>query len=147
MTREIIWIEPFDDLVLANGLMTGLQIRHLPVLEDGRLVGILSDRDVRTFCSVKDGFLVVPELSVRETMTKDLVTAAPDATISEVGSKMLRYKIDAIPIVSAEGSLVGLVTSSDLIQLLVDREDSVSDTLPFEFTLLDRREAEIRSAS
>lgn len=147
MTREIVWIEPTDDLQLAYGLMTGLAIRHLPVLAEGRLVGILSDRDVRTFGSVRDGFLQMPELPVSEAMTKDLVTCAPTATISDVGGKMLRYKIDSVPIVSETGVLVGLVTSSDLIQLLVDREDSLSDSLPFEFTLRDGRDAELRRSA
>lgn len=137
MTREVVWIEPTDDLQLAHGLMTGLSIRHLPVVHAGKLVGILSDRDVRTFGSVRDGFLHVPTLPVSEAMTRDVVTCAPNATISDVGRKMLGIKIDCIPIVTPAGTLTGLVTSSDLIQLLVDREDALSEPLPFEFTLRD----------
>lgn len=98
-------------------------------------MGIVSDRDVRAFASVKDGFLSVPSLPVSDAMTRDLITCRPTATISEVGGKMLRSKIDCIPIVSEDGSLLGLVTSSDLIKLLIDREDSLSVRLPFELAL------------
>lgn len=144
MTREVTWIEPTDDLLLANGLMTGLGIRHLPVIEKGKLVGILSDRDVRAFSTVKDGFLNPPDLPVSEAMTRDLITCPPTATVSDVGEKMLMHKIDSIPIVAADGTLLGLVTSSDMIRLLIDREESVSDQLPFEFALIEGRKTEIR---
>lgn len=147
MTRQVTWIEPSDDLVLAHGLMTGLAVRHLPVLEKGRLVGILSDRDVRVFSSVKDGFLQVPALAVSEAMTRDVITCPPTASVSDIGRMMLRNKIDSIPIVTADNTLVGLVTSSDLIQLLVDREEPVFARIPFEFALREGRTTELRSAA
>lgn len=146
MTREVIWIEPTDDLVVAHGLMTGLGIRHLPVIDKGRLVGILSDRDIRAFSTVKDGFLSVPDLEVAEVMTRDLVTCPPTASVSEVGEKMLKNKIDSIPIVSDDGTLAGLVTTADMIQLLIDREESVPKKLPFEFTLVEASKLQGRNA-
>ena len=146
MTREVIWIEPTDDLVLAHGLMTGLGIRHLPVIENGRIAGILSDRDIRSFSSVKDGFLSVPDLLVSEAMTRDLITCPLTASVSDVGEKMLQNKIDCVPILSSDGTLAGLVTSSDLIQLLIDREESASKRIPFEFKLLEGSKLQVRSA-
>jgi acetoin utilization protein AcuB len=135
MTREVIWIEPTDDLSLAWGLMSKLSIRHLPVMDGGRLVGILSDRDVLVFASVRNGMLEVPELAVSEAMTRDVVTCGLDATIAYIGERMLRSKIDSMPILGPDGSLAGLVTSSDLIQLLVDREWALHEPLPFDFEL------------
>lgn len=135
MTREVVWIEPSDELLLAWGLMTKLAIRHLPVLEDGRLVGILSDRDVLMFASVRNGMIEIPELPVAEVMTRSVVTCTPAVSVSAIGEKMLKGKIDSMPIVDDNGQLVGLVTSSDLIQLLIDRERELADPLPFDFEL------------
>lgn len=147
MTREVIWIEPTDDLVLAHGLMTGLGIRHLPVIENGRLAGILSDRDVRSFSSVRDGFLSVPDVAVSEAMTRDLITCPLTASVSDVGEKMLRYKIDCVPILAEDGALAGIVTSSDLIQLLIDREESASKRIPFDFKLYEGSKMQIRGGA
>jgi acetoin utilization protein AcuB len=135
MTREVIWIEPGDDLALAWGLMSRLAIRHLPVVENGKLVGILSDRDVLVLAGVTNGLLDVPALPVSEAMTRSVITCGPTASISSIGARMLNSKIDCLPIVTEDGALVGLVTSSDLIQVLIDREDALSLPLPFEFTL------------
>jgi acetoin utilization protein AcuB len=146
MTREVIWIEPSDDLMVAHALMTGLNIRHLPVMEKGRLAGILSDRDVRAFSTVREGLLVVPDLAVSEAMTRNVITCPLTASISDVGTKMLHNKIDCVPILHEDGTLAGLVTSSDLIQLLIDREESAAKRIPFEFKLLEGSKVQVRSA-
>ena len=135
MTRDVVWIEPGDDLQLAWGLMCRLSIRHLPVVERSRLVGILSDRDVLAFAGVRDGLLEIPQVPVSEAMTCDVVTCGPGEPVSAIGERMLRNKFDSMPIVEEDRFLVGLVTSSDLIQLLVDRERGRSEPLPFDFEL------------
>jgi acetoin utilization protein AcuB len=146
MTREVIWIEPSDELTVAHGLMTGFAIRHLPIMENGRLVGIVSDRDVRAFSTVQDGFLAVPDLAVSEVMTRDVITCPLTATVSDVGEKMLRNKIDCVPVLAEDGTLAGLVTSSDLIQLLIDREESAAKQIPFDFKLVEGSKMQIRNA-
>lgn len=144
MTREVIWIEPEDDLALAWALMNKLGFRHLPVMQDRRLVGILSDRDVLAFANVRNGILDVPPTPVAEAMSRDVLTCSPEESIARIAARMLESKIDSIPIVAGGGNLVGLVTSSDLIQLLVDREDVAADALPFTFEV---RNAGLRSAA
>lgn len=134
MTREVFWIEPTDDLLLARELMSAMRIRHLPVVTRGRLIGIVSDRDVRNHATVTDGHLEVPPLPVSEVMTRDLVTCGPAATIATVCDCMLTAKIDCVPIVE-NGALIGIVTSSDLIALLRDQESAAEARLPFRFEL------------
>jgi acetoin utilization protein AcuB len=124
MTRDVVVVSPTVTAGVAARMMQRLRIRHLPVVEDGRLVGILSDRDLskRT-----------PETRCGEAMTRAPVTCLSNASVSHVAQLMLEHKIDSIPVVSYSGALTGLVTSTDLLALLVDQDEA--HLLPFDFRL------------
>lgn len=124
MTRDVAVVSPTISVGGATHMMERLHIRHLPVVEGRRLVGILSDRDL-----LKHGSGV----ACADAMTISPVTCSPDSSVGRVAQLMLEYKIDSIPIVSASGALMGLVTSTDLLGLLVDREQA--QILPFDFRL------------
>lgn len=135
MTRNVLVVSPTVSVGVAARLMQRAHVRHLPVVEARKLVGILSDRDlVKHAAGVTCG----------EAMTPAPVTCSQDASVGRVASLMLEHKIDSIPIVSVSGTLVGLVTSTDLLGLLVDRAQA--QVLPFDFTLRiadsDRHEQE-----
>lgn len=135
MTREVHCVTPEVPLAKAWTMMTELRVRHVPVLYDGRLVGILSDRDVLVRAArASDGTLAVPEVSCGEAMTANPVAVPATTPVSKVAALMLQHRIDSIPIVDLEGQLWGLVTSSDLIELLTEPE-SISEVLPFNFQL------------
>jgi len=122
MTRDVVVVSPTVSVAVAARLMQRVHVRHLPVVEARKLVGILSDRDL-----VKQA----ADATCGQAMTPAPVTCSQDA--SRVASLMLEYKIDSIPIVSVSGTLIGLVTSTDLLGLLVDRAQA--QVLPFEFKL------------
>ncbi len=124
MTRDVVVVSPAVSLGVATGMMERLRIRHLPVVESGRLVGILSDRDL-----LKQD----RALTCGEVMTVAPVTSAAGSSVGRVAQLMLEHKIDSIPIVAPSGKLIGLVTSTDLLGLLVDRDQA--QLLPFDFQL------------
>jgi len=138
MTRDVIVVPP--ELTLANAwrVMTREHIRHLPVARAGALVGMLSDRDVLTRGTMgADGHLhVPPHLIVGEAMTPTPVETCEASTdVATLVHLMTEKKIDAVPVVKGL-RLVGLVTSTDLLLLLIDRE-APPEVLPFEFHLLE----------
>lgn len=135
MTRDVICIRPEDMLDDAYTLMTEWNIRHLPVVKDGLLAGILSDRDVLLHGTRRAGTVTIPRIEVASIMTTHPVTCRPSSSVSYVAGLMVEYKIDCVPVTDVEGRLVGLVTSTDLLQLLRDREDDAHKVLPFEFKL------------
>ena len=137
MTRDVLTVPPELTLDVAWGIMTRQHIRHLPVVRAGALIGMLSDRDILTRGSLhKDGTLHVPQtLVVGEAMTATpLETCEASTSVSDLARIMVEKKIDAIPVVRGL-HLVGLVTTSDLLELLIEREEA--RPLPFDFRLLD----------
>lgn len=113
-----------DQLTLADDVMSAARIRHLPVLdEDGRLCGILSQRDMfRGALAAALGYGTAAQrkmlsmLVVKEVMTTDVVTIHPDASLAEAAKLMLERKVGCLPVIEA-GRLVGIVTESDFVAL------------------------------
>lgn len=135
MTRNVISIGPGDTLEDAHALMTEWNIRHLPVVQENRLIGILSDRDVYLHGTRPDGVLRVAPIPVAEAMSANPVTCWAASSIAHVAGLMVKHKIDAVPVVDAEDTLVGLVTATDLLELLRDEETTRGVSLPFRFHL------------
>jgi len=130
MTREVITVPP--SLLVTNcwSIMQAKRIRHLPVVQEGRLVGMLSDRDLLRFGNVlPSGELGLLRRHAVDLMTLTPIVCAPDTSVAEAAQIMTEKKIDALP-VAVDGRLVGLVTSADLLHLLFDSSEK---TLPFEF--------------
>jgi acetoin utilization protein AcuB len=133
MTREVITAPPELPLSFVWGTMKEHAFRHLPVVVDGRLVGIISDRDVLLRARLENGRIIVPNTLVGEAMTLAPVTCQRTSTIDTIARLMLERKIDAVPVTDSAGGLVGLVTSSDLLALLINKDPAT--VLPFDFRL------------
>jgi CBS domain-containing protein len=123
MSTEVWTVGRNDKASAADELMEAHRIRHLPVLgEDGELAGILSRRDVfRT--AMRRGFgygqaaqdRLLGMLLVKEVMTNDVETIAPDAPIAEAARRMLERKISALVVVENE-RIAGMLTESDFVR-------------------------------
>jgi len=109
MTSDPITASPKDTLEHAMSIMNAGRFRRVPVVEGGTLVGILTERDVREH----SGYL--QSTKVTGAMRSELITLSPHDTVETAAQLMLQHKIGGIPIV-AEGKLVGIVTTSDLLK-------------------------------
>ncbi len=132
MTRELVTARPETTLPEAHKLMEENNIRRLPVLEDGRLVGIVTRGDVRgaepsqaTSLSIWELNYLLSKLKIGEIMTRYPITVSPGATIREAAQLMLDNKISGLPVVGDGGRVVGIITESDIFRLVVSewRED------------------------
>jgi CBS domain-containing protein len=110
MTTAPCSVEPSATLVEALGLQRAKHVRHLPVVEDHRLVGILSDRDLRRSVA-RDDPISTP---VRELMSHDPLTLDPEEPSSRAARAMLEAGISSLP-VEDDGRLVGILTLTDLL--------------------------------
>lgn len=141
MTRNVLVVPPELPLAQAWRLMTSRDIRHLPVVRAGALIGMLSDRDVMIRSTMgEDGVLSVAEgMVVAEAMTPaPLTTCEHECDVRELARIMIGQKIDAIPVVHGV-RLVGLVTSTDLLGLLIEGAEPLP--LPFDFRLFEEARA------
>ena len=108
MTRNPVTIRSSDELAKAKSLMKSCGFRRLPVVDDGQLVGILTERDLREHAGHLEN------TRANAVMRTALVTIAPEGTVEEAARLMLKHKIGGLPIVT-DGRLLGIVTTSDLL--------------------------------
>ena len=118
MTRRVAFVAEDDDLNQAYCSMVVMDIHHLPVLREGKVVGILSDRDILLHARKKNGRVEVTNKKVRDVMSLKVVSCLPGTSIATVADLMLEHRIHGLPVVNPDGSLVGMITSTDLIGLL-----------------------------
>jgi CBS domain-containing protein len=122
MTTAPRTIDLNQTLDIADELTSGLRIRHLPVLQDGRVVGVLSQRDLFQAALARTlGFggigraRVLKTIAAKEVMSEPPVTVQARTPVRDAARLMLSKKIGCLPVVDG-GTLVGLVTESDLIR-------------------------------
>jgi CBS domain-containing protein len=121
MTPAPLTISPETSVHAASRLMQDQRIGHLPVCEDGRLVGLLSERDLRlvlpspaTSLAAHELHYLLERLTVAEIMTRFPVTIGPDHTVTEAASRMLAHHVHALP-VTENRRLVGILTRTHLL--------------------------------
>lgn len=126
MSREVITVSPDTTVLEAGQLMVDRTIRRLPVVEDGRVVGIVTHGDVRGARAASAGgqnfwqlSYALSQLTVREIMTPNPVTISPDATIGEAAQLLLKYMIGGLPVLDYQDNLVGIITESDIFRMVV----------------------------
>ena len=123
MTRDVITVGPEAGVGEAWGLCREKNIRHLPVVEGGRLVGIISDRDLRDVSPPRGDTLdqenTLAYVRVGDIMSRSVVTAHPLDTIEHAAHVIYENRFNCLPVV-ADGELAGIITSSDLVRTLVE---------------------------
>lgn len=126
MTANPWTVTPDQSVPEAAGLLAEHKIRHLPVVEGDRVVGVLSKGDVRaagpseaTSLSAGEITYLLNKLKVSKVMTKDPFTIAPDALLEEAAVAMRDNKIEMLPVVEKD-RLVGVITESALLDAFID---------------------------
>jgi len=126
MTSEVTILGRNDSLQLARDIITLGRIRHFPVVDDGKVVGVVSQRDLyrASLGSVmkygeKAQRAFLEGIAVKEVMSDPPITIAPHASVQEAARLMMEKKIGCLPVL--EGSkLVGIVTESDMLKLVAE---------------------------
>ena len=117
MSRPVKTLERNDLLSVADSAMRNERIRHLPVLDNGRLVGIVSQRDLFLSALVRalgHGTMALRLIVVKEVMTEDVVTTTPETPIAAAAQMMVDRKIGCLPVVEGN-ALVGILSESDIV--------------------------------
>ena len=121
MTRELVTVVSETTAAEALALCRMNRIRHLPVLEGRRLVGVISDRDLRAATPALGDLAraeALDRIRVADEMARDVTTARPEDPIEDAAMAMYERKIGCLPVVEGE-DLVGILTTSDVMRALV----------------------------
>ena len=127
VVREImmgspVTLKPEDTLDLASDVISLGRIRHIPVVEEGRLVGLLSERDLMGAAASqifglkqRSKAALLKSVLIKDVMKRRIVTVGPQTPIRDVAHLMAEKKIGCVPVIS-EGMLIGLVTTTDILR-------------------------------
>lgn len=135
MHRDVVTLRQDESLDLADDIMRLGRIRHLPVLQGGQLVGILSSHDLLA-ASLSRALEFEPEqrraflrsVEVKEVMSLDVDTANAEDSAVDAARRMLRRKIGCLPVVDENGVFLGLLTETDLLRAaIVDSDEADAD--------------------
>ena len=123
MTPDPATISPQSSATEARRLLNSNVINHLPVVEDGRLVGILSSSDFLKLHLLDAKLPIVSDATVNQIMETKVIVVNKNATLRDAAEKLSVGGFHALPVIDRKRPLVGMVTSSDLIGVLVSKLD------------------------
>lgn len=126
MTKDVVTVKPKARMLDAHKLMRQNNIRRVPVVKGGKVIGIITRSDVReaepseaTTLNVWEIHYLLAKLEVRDIMTKDVITVRQDETIKTAAELMNDHKIGGLPVVDEHDHLVGIITESDIFRILI----------------------------
>jgi acetoin utilization protein AcuB len=145
MTSDILTVDEDTSMMKASQIMKENNIRRLPVMRKGKLVGMVTDRDIKeaspskaTTLDVHELYYLLSELKLKDIMSKGLVTIGPEETVEKAAVKMLEHRISGLPVVNDKGKLVGIITQGDIFKVLVSLTGVYRGRVQFAFNLEDR---------
>ena len=146
MTTDVVSVGPDTSLLKVGKLMKDHHIRRIPVVdENGQVVGIISDRDVRdaspskaTTLDMYEMHYLLAELKAKNIMTAKPITVKPTDTVEQAALIMLDNKVGGLPVVDESGKLVGIISDHDVFKALVDITGARMGGLQFAIELPDQ---------
>jgi len=145
MSKNVITVDVNDSMQDAMKNLKEHDIRMLPVMKKGKLVGIITDRDLKkasasdaTTLEVHELLYLLMKIKVKNIMTRDVITVPPDYTVEETAQVLQKNRISGAPVVDADGQLVGTITQTDLFRVLISLTGVGNGGIQFGFQVEDR---------
>jgi acetoin utilization protein AcuB len=145
MSSKVISVNHDASIMKASKLMKQNGIQHLPVLKEERLIGIISDRDLKeaqpsdaTALDIYELYYLLDELKVNSVMSPNLFTITAEESVEKAAATMLKHNISALPVVNPQGELQGIITKGDVFRAFVSISGIYQAELQIGFQLEDR---------
>jgi len=126
MSKEVITVDADESMQNAIYVLQEKNIKILPVIENGNIVGVITDRDLKkaspsdaTTLDMHELLFLISKIKVRDLMTKPVYTVRSDHTVEEAAALLLEKKISGLPVVDENNRLVGIITRSDIFRVLI----------------------------
>lgn len=144
MSKNVISVDINDSMSDAIKLLKENDIKMMPVLKKGKLVGVVTDRDLKrasasdaTTLDVHELLFLVSKIKIKEIMAKDPIMIPEDFTVEETAEILLKNKISGAPVIDNEGKVVGTITQTDLFRVLIALTGVGTKGMQFAFLLED----------
>jgi acetoin utilization protein AcuB len=145
MNRNVVTIQVDDSMKRAITLMKDNGLQMLPVMKENKLVGIITDRDLKrasasdaTTLEVHELIYLLSGIKAEDIMTKVPITVPLDFTVEEAAEVLLHHNISGAPVVDHDGNIVGTITKSELFKVLIALTGIEERGIEFAFQLEDR---------
>jgi len=145
MSQNVITVDANDSVVDATKKLKENDIRMLPVISKGKLVGIVTDRDLKkasasdaTTLEVHELLYLISKIKVKEIMTKNPITVPFDFTVEEAAEVLMKNKISGVPVVNGRNQISGIITQDDLFRAMISLTGLNSRGVQFAFQIEDR---------
>lgn len=144
MSKTVVTVDSSDSMQTAIKLLKEHEINMLPVMEKGKLVGVLTDRDVKrssasdaTTLEIHELLFLISKIKVRDIMTRDPITVPSGYTIEETAGVLLENNISGVPVVDKK-KVVGTITQTDIFRALISLTGVGKRGIQFAFKVEDR---------
>jgi len=124
MKKDVVFVNPSTSIAEARKFMREFGIRHIPVVESGKMAGIVSDGDILLASTLREGRIDVPDRPVSSIMSRNVVTCFPTSSLRDIAAAMIRLQISCIPVV-IDQRILGIVTSTDLLRIIASHPEAV----------------------
>ena len=145
MAKDVLTVDENTSLMRATRIMKEKNIRRLPVLSHGKLMGIITDRDVKdaspsktTSLDIHELYYLLSEMKVKDVMTPEPLTIIGDDTLEKAAMIMLDNKISGVPVVDREGHLIGLLSETDVLRGFIQMTGIRDGTIQFVIDVADK---------
>jgi acetoin utilization protein AcuB len=148
MTRNPVAVEANTPFLEARLIMKERKIGHLPVVDRGKLIGVVTDRDIKeaapsgaTTLDVFELNYLLMKMKVRDLIKREPITIKPTNSVEKAATLMFEHKVGCLPVVDDGGALVGIITGRDLLGVMVDILGYKEKGTRIAFEVPDTREA------
>jgi acetoin utilization protein AcuB len=145
MTSDVVTVDEDASIIKVSQILKEANIRHLPVMSKGKLVGMITDEDVKEASpsrsitlSAHELYHLLSEMKAKNLMKANPITIAPDQTMEVAAVKMLEHRVTGLPVVTDEGELVGIISQGNVFRVLISITGIYQGGIQFAFNLEDR---------
>jgi acetoin utilization protein AcuB len=145
MSKPVITIDINNSMNDAINLLKKHNIRTLPVMKNDKLVGIVTDRDLKkasasdaTSLEIHELLYLISSIKIKDIMTKNPITVPLDYTIEETAEILLKHKISGVPVIDPENDITGIITKSDIFKIIISLTGAERKGIQFGMEVTDR---------
>lgn len=145
MSKNVETIGPDDSMLDAVNRMRDRKVHMMPVLDGKKIVGIITDRDIKrasasdaSTLEIHELMYLISKIKVRDIMSKKVVTVPDDYTVEETAEVLLENRISGVPVVDKAGKIAGVITQTDIFRVLISITGVEKRGIQFAFLLEDQ---------